>query len=116
MASPLSPVTVHVTTAGGRVAAVPPGGRLVFGRGPDVDLVVPAGRGLASGLEVVEKVDRSGSQQDREGGLDPRKRAALWPQVRPFFLERWRWLLHPGVSLPVAVTTLSDPVSAPEFP
>ena len=57
MASPLSPVTVHVTTAGGRVAAVPPGGRLVFGRGPDVDLVVPAGRGLSRRAGLISAVE-----------------------------------------------------------
>ena len=57
MASPPSPVTVHVTTAGGRVAAVPPGGRLVFGRGPDVDLVVPAGRGLSRRAGLISAVE-----------------------------------------------------------
>jgi hypothetical protein len=60
MASPLSPVTVHVTTAGGRVAAVPPGGRLVFGRGPDVDLVVPAGRGLSRRAGLISAVEGGG--------------------------------------------------------
>jgi hypothetical protein len=37
----------HVTTPAGRVIAIPAGGRLVFGRGPDADLVIPAGRGLS---------------------------------------------------------------------
>ena len=60
MASPLSPVTVHVTTAGGRVAAIPPGGRLVFGRGPDVDLVVPAGRGLSRRAGLISAVEGGG--------------------------------------------------------
>ena len=60
MASPLSPVTVHVTTAGGRVAAVPPGGRLVFGRGQDVDLVVPAGRGLSRRAGLISAVEGGG--------------------------------------------------------
>jgi len=60
MASPLSPVTVHITTAGGRVAAVPPGGRLVFGRGPDVDLVVPAGRGLSRRAGLISAVEGGG--------------------------------------------------------
>jgi hypothetical protein len=60
MASPLSPVTVHVTTAGGRVAAVPPGGRLVFGRGPDVDLVIPAGRGLSRRAGLISAVEGGG--------------------------------------------------------
>jgi hypothetical protein len=60
MASPLSPVTLHVTTAGGRVAAVPPGGRLVFGRGPDVDLVIPAGRGLSRRAGLISAVEGGG--------------------------------------------------------
>jgi hypothetical protein len=60
MASPASPVTVHVTTAGGRVAAVPPGGRLVFGRGPDVDLVVPLGRGLSRRAGLISAVEGGG--------------------------------------------------------
>jgi hypothetical protein len=37
----------HVTTPSGRVIGLPEGARLVFGRGPDVDLVVSAGRGLS---------------------------------------------------------------------
>jgi hypothetical protein len=53
-------MTVHVTTAGGRVAAVPPGGRLVFGRGPDVDLVVPAGRGLSRRAGLISAVEGGG--------------------------------------------------------
>jgi hypothetical protein len=51
---------VHVTTAGGRVAAVPPGGRLVFGRGPDVDLVIPAGRGLSRRAGLISAVEGGG--------------------------------------------------------
>ena len=41
------PVTVHVTTPGGRVIGIPDGARLVFGRGGDADLVISAGRGLS---------------------------------------------------------------------
>jgi hypothetical protein len=40
-------VTAHVTTPSGRVIGIPVGTRLVFGRGPDADLVIPAGRGLS---------------------------------------------------------------------
>jgi hypothetical protein len=47
MALDSAPVTAHVTTPSGRVIAIPLGTRLVFGRGPDADLVVPAGRGLS---------------------------------------------------------------------
>jgi len=38
---------VHVTTPSGRVIGIPEGTRLVFGRGPEADLVIPAGRGLS---------------------------------------------------------------------
>jgi hypothetical protein len=47
MALDSAPVTAHVTTPAGRVIAVPDGSRVVFGRGPDADLVIPAGRGLS---------------------------------------------------------------------
>jgi hypothetical protein len=46
MAFDSTPVT-HVTTPAGRVIGVPDGTRLIFGRGPDADLVIPAGRGLS---------------------------------------------------------------------
>jgi hypothetical protein len=42
------------------VAAVPPGSRLVFGRGPDVDLVVPAGRGLSRRAGLISAVEGGG--------------------------------------------------------
>ncbi len=47
MALESGPATAHVTTPAGRVIAIPDGSRLVFGRGPDADLVIPAGRGLS---------------------------------------------------------------------
>jgi hypothetical protein len=47
MALDSAQATAHVTTSSGRVIAIPAGTRLVFGRGPDVDLVIPAGRGLS---------------------------------------------------------------------
>ena len=47
MALDSAPATAHVTTPAGRVIAIPDGGRVVFGRGPDADLVIPAGRGLS---------------------------------------------------------------------
>ena len=43
----------HVTTPAGRVIGIPDGGRLVFGRGPDADLVIPAGRGLSRRAGVI---------------------------------------------------------------
>jgi len=47
MALDSTQATAHVTTQSGRVIAIPDGTRLVFGRGPDADLVIAAGRGLS---------------------------------------------------------------------
>jgi hypothetical protein len=47
MALDSAPATAHVTTPAGRVIAIPDGSRVVFGRGPDADLVIAAGRGLS---------------------------------------------------------------------
>jgi hypothetical protein len=46
-------VIAHVSTASGQAAQVAEGDRLVFGRGPAVDLVVSAGRGLSRRAGVV---------------------------------------------------------------
>jgi hypothetical protein len=46
-AAPIAGPSVHVTTPAGRVIGIPEGTRLIFGRGPDADLVIPAGRGLS---------------------------------------------------------------------
>jgi hypothetical protein len=53
-----TPLTVlaHVTSPAGVVAAVPEGTRLVFGRGPDADLIIPAGRGLSRRAGVISAV------------------------------------------------------------
>jgi hypothetical protein len=47
MALDTSQVTAYVTTPSGTVTAIPEGTQLVFGRGPDTDLVIAAGRGLS---------------------------------------------------------------------
>ncbi len=41
------PLSAHVSTASGQKMPVAEGSRLVFGRGPGVDLIVAAGRGLS---------------------------------------------------------------------
>ena len=46
----------HVTTPSGAVTAIPEGSRLVFGRGPDADLVISAGRGLSRRAGVISAV------------------------------------------------------------
>ena len=46
-------MTAHVSTASGHTVRVAEGGRLVFGRGPGVDLIIPVGRGLSRRAGVV---------------------------------------------------------------
>src|ERR1017187_1057646 len=43
----ITPAAAHVAAPSGRVIAMPEGSRLVFGRGPDADLTISAGRGAA---------------------------------------------------------------------
>jgi hypothetical protein len=57
MALDSTAATVHVTTPSGAVVAIPAGSRLVFGRGPDADLVIPAGRGLSRRAGAITAVD-----------------------------------------------------------
>jgi hypothetical protein len=47
MAVDPAPARAHVTSPSGAVIAIPAGSRVVFGRGPDADLIVAAGRGLS---------------------------------------------------------------------
>ena len=47
------PPSTHVSTASGQKRLLAEGGRLIFGRGPDVDLIVAAGRGLSRRAGVV---------------------------------------------------------------
>jgi hypothetical protein len=46
----------HVTSPAGAVIAIPAGGQVVFGRGPDADLIVPAGRGLSRRAGLISAV------------------------------------------------------------
>jgi hypothetical protein len=46
----------HVTSPSGTVIAIAPGTQVVFGRGPDADLVVSAGRGLSRRAGVISAV------------------------------------------------------------
>ncbi|MGE5286208.1 MAG: hypothetical protein ACM3ML_03195 [Micromonosporaceae bacterium] len=49
-------VAAHVSTPAGDVVGIPAGSRLVFGRGPGVDLLVPAGRGLSRRAGLIAAV------------------------------------------------------------
>jgi hypothetical protein len=48
--------SAHVTSPDGTVTAIPDGTRLVFGRGPDADLLIPAGPGLSRRAGVISAV------------------------------------------------------------
>jgi len=46
----------HVITPSGRVVDIPVGSGLVFGRGPDVDLLIPSGRGFSRRAGVLQGI------------------------------------------------------------
>jgi hypothetical protein len=50
-------VTTYVTTSSGAITAVPVGSRVVFGRGPDADIVIGAGRGLSRRAGTIISVE-----------------------------------------------------------
>jgi hypothetical protein len=54
---PARSAAVRVVTPSGRVLEIPDGSRLVFGRGPDVDLTIPVGRGLSRRAGVITALD-----------------------------------------------------------
>ncbi len=56
MALDPTPPMAHVSAPSGRVVGIPEGSRLVFGRGPEADLVIPAGRGLSRRAGVITAV------------------------------------------------------------
>ena len=50
------PLNAHVSTGSGQQVRIAAGGRLVFGRGPGVDLAIAAGRGLSRRAGVIAAV------------------------------------------------------------
>ena len=53
---PTSAVAARVSAPSGLVVGIPEGSRLVFGRGPDADLTVAAGRGLSRRAGLISAV------------------------------------------------------------
>ena len=53
---PSNPVAARITTPSGLVLGIPEGSRVVFGRGPDADLTIAAGRGLSRRAGVISAV------------------------------------------------------------
>ncbi len=58
MTDRITSVTATVTTPDGQVAGISAGEQLVFGRGEDADLTVPAGPGLSRRAGVIAAMDR----------------------------------------------------------
>ena len=56
MAVEPSAAAARVAAPNGLVVGIPEGGRLVFGRGPDADLTIAAGRGLSRRAGVITAV------------------------------------------------------------
>jgi len=56
MALDSAPARAHVTCPSGTVTPIPEGSQIVFGRGPQADLVVAAGRGLSRRAGVISAV------------------------------------------------------------
>jgi hypothetical protein len=53
---PTMPVSARVRTPAGLVVDIPAGTRMIFGRGPDADLTIAAGRGLSRRAGVISGV------------------------------------------------------------
>jgi hypothetical protein len=119
----------RVSTADGQVVGIPAGGRLVFGRGPDADLTIPADRGLSrragliaalGGGAWVANLSRTHALYvvsegyrirlpPREDGGDPR---GGWLIRAGAVVVGSRVMLDEGRPLRVAVTPLGAPVDA----
>ncbi|MEN3356547.1 MAG: hypothetical protein V7637_529 [Mycobacteriales bacterium] len=58
MTNRITSVTATVSTPGGQVIGISAGEQLVFGRGEDADLTIPAGPGLSRRAGVIAAMDR----------------------------------------------------------
>jgi hypothetical protein len=124
------PLSTHVSTASGQKRLLAEGSRLVFGRGPDVDLIVAAGRGLSrrAGLVTVlaagawiANISRTHALYVEGEGYQvrlPRMENDSEPAIGWFVrtgtaLVGSRAMLDEGQSLVVTVTLASDKAAAP---
>src|SRR6185437_256494 len=94
------PLSSHISTASGQKMLVAEGTRLVFGRGPGVDLIVAAGRGLS-----------------RRAGLVTAMPAGVWianiSRTHALYVERDGepangWFVHAGTALVGSRTMLDE--------
>lgn len=115
----------HVTTPSGRVIAIPEGSRLIFGRGPDADLVISAGRGLSrragmitaiAGGALVANISFTHALYAEGDGFrirlprmdEPGEPSGGWYTTRGTTLVGSRNMLDEGQPLRLVVTPRSD--------
>jgi hypothetical protein len=129
----LTVTTAHVTTPSGRVVPIPDGSRLIFGRGPDADIVLSAGRGLSRRAGVISAVAggalvvnisythalyvEGNGFQIRLPRVDQGDEApGGWLIQHGTALIGSRGMLDDGQPLRVAVTAQADPVTGGDRP
>lgn len=127
MTSEPGQAVVHVTTPSGRVIAIAAGTRLVFGRGPDADLIVEADRGLSrragaitaiAGGALIANISRTHALYAEGDGFrirlprldQPSEPSGGWYVLKGTVLVGSRAMLEDGQWLRVVI---ADPVSAP---
>jgi hypothetical protein len=106
------PVSAHVSTATGHTMLIPEGNQIVFGRGPEVDLAIAAGRGLsrragivtamAAGAWIVNISHTHALYVEGEG-----YRIRL-PRLEDDGKPAGGWLLHSGTALVGSRAMLDD--------
>jgi len=124
------PLSTHVSTASGQQRPLAEGSRLIFGRGPDVDLIVAAGRGLSRRAGVVTVlaagawianisrthalyVEGDGYQVRLPRMEDDGEPASGWFVRTGTALVGSRAMLDEGQSLVVTVTPQSEKAAVP---
>jgi hypothetical protein len=105
-------VAAHVSTASGQVIRLSEGSQLIFGRGPDVDLAVSAGRGLSRRAGVIA------ATPDGAWIANISKTHALYvagdgyrirlPRVEGDGDPAGGWLVHAGTAMVGSRTMLDD--------
>ncbi len=127
------PLSTHVKTASGQKRLLAEGSRLVFGRGPEVDLIVAAGRGLSRRAGVVTVlaagawianlsrthalyVEGDGYQVRLPRMEDDGEPANGWFVHTGTALVGSRAMLHEGQSLVVTVTGRNEEATAARGP
>ena len=105
-------MAAHVSTASGQVIRLAEGSKLVFGRGPEVDLAITAGRGLSRRAGVIAttpegawiaNISRTHALYVAGDGYRIRL-----PRVESDGEPAGGWLVHAGTAMVGSRTMLDD--------